>query len=652
MVMDFNVISIIYLAIFLPFLSALFGSAFVMRQPNFIAQSVMSIMMIGSCALSFVIFKHIIIDHEVYDIILFDFLNVYGLKSYFAIKMDALSASMLVLVTLVSTCVHIYSISYMHDDDKINRFFTYLSMFTFFMIILIVSDDFIQLFLGWEGVGLSSYLLISFWYKKESASAAALKAFIVNRIGDFALVLGIALCYFVFHAINFDELSKIYTGYLDHKINFFNLFEFKTINLICFLLFIGCMSKSAQFGLHVWLPDAMEGPTPVSALIHAATMVTAGIFLMARCFYLFDASIIKYFILFIGSVTMVFAAIIATMQTDLKRIIAYSTCSQLGYMFVACAAGGYNAGIFHLLIHGFFKALLFLCAGSIIHGTGGEQDINKLPSSLFKYMPYTFILMLIAAFAIVGIPPFAGFYSKDMIIEYLQTAQMGGIGHFGYICSLITVFLTAFYSWKLIFKSFFANPLNANPHKLDDNFNNINIHESGKAILLPMLVLAIFAFISGSILANYFGILTPAYWDGVLNSRIITHAPSFITKHLPLLLSLFGLAMSYYCFMIKRFTYGEDEMSRSKLSTIIYNKFYIDELYKIIFVGPLHWISEKMFYFDSKIFDNYFINGLRDSLYKISRKFIYIHNGLIYKYNLWQLTAIAFFIFYFVTMNK
>ena len=331
--------NIAYLVVFLPLIGSLFGGLFSMQKPNRLPQVITTLLMFGSMISSYFLFKKVIFDKESFNLLIFNFFDLHDLVSNFTIRVDSLSVIMMILVTTVSFCVHLYSMSYMSDDTNINRFFAYLSMFTFCMLILISSDDFLQLFFGWEGVGLSSYLLISFWYKKNSASSAAMKAFVVNRIGDFGLILAIAFCYFIFHSINFTEISKIFDQYTSKSIQIFGI-DFHSMTLIAILLFIGAMGKSAQFGLHVWLPDAMEGPTPVSALIHAATMVTAGIFLVARCYYFFDASIIaQSLILIISSITMIFAASVAIFQNDIKKTIAYSTCSQRGYMFVGCAVG-------------------------------------------------------------------------------------------------------------------------------------------------------------------------------------------------------------------------------------------------------------------------------------------------------------------------
>ncbi len=637
-----------YLIIFLPFLGALIGGFFSMQKPNKLPQVITTIFLLGSAISSYFLFKKVIFDKETFNILIFNFLDIYGLVSNFTIRVDSLSVIMMVLVTTVSFCVHLYSMSYMSDDENINRFFAYLSMFTFFMLVLVASDDFLQLFFGWEGVGLSSYLLISFWYKKNSASAAATKAFIVNRVGDFGLILAIAFCYFIFHSINFTEIAKVFEQYTTKTINICGI-DFHAITLIAVLMFVGAMGKSAQFGLHVWLPDAMEGPTPVSALIHAATMVTAGVFLIARTSYFFDASIIaQSLILIISSITMVFAAAVAIFQTDIKKTIAYSTCSQLGYMFVGCAVGRYDAGMFHLVTHGFFKALLFLSAGSIIHATH-EQNMNKMPSRLWRTMPVTFILMLIGTFAIVGIPPFAGFYSKDAIIEALFTTESHHtlIDKFAYIASLATVFFTAFYSWKLIFKIFFAK----NTH-----IDNSHAHESNIIITLPMAILSIFAFSSGFLLMKYFGILeeSSVFWNKIIDIKPThyDHHPSMVVEMIPLILSFCGLTASYYIFMYRKNNNQSDSkvyQISSRFYHALENKLYIDEIYQKIWVIPLFYISKVASSFDKNILDRFGPNGMRDLCYSASNhlKNRY-HHGILYKYNFWQFCVLAILVVYFV----
>ncbi|PJC71186.1 MAG: NADH-quinone oxidoreductase subunit L, partial [Zetaproteobacteria bacterium CG_4_8_14_3_um_filter_59_5] len=363
---------------------------------------------------------------------------------------DQLTAVMMITVTIVSACVHIYTIGYMHGDPGYSRFFSYISGFTFSMLVLVMGNNFFTLFFGWEAVGLVSYLLIGFWFRRESANFAALKAFIVNRVGDFGFLVGVLAIWYYFGTFDYREVFAHVPALMaqGHTLHFFG-WEMTAITFICLALFVGAMGKSGQVPLHVWLPDSMEGPTPISALIHAATMVTAGVFMVARCSPMFEYSETALAaVVLVGAITAWMCATIGLVQNDIKRVIAYSTCSQLGYMFVACGVSAYSVGIFHLMTHAYFKALLFLAAGSVIHAVLGEQDIRKM-GQLRKYMPITYITMLIAGLALAGIPPFAGFWSKDLIIESVAAREMGWIGQFAYFAVLSGVFMTAFYTFRM-----------------------------------------------------------------------------------------------------------------------------------------------------------------------------------------------------------
>jgi NADH-quinone oxidoreductase subunit L len=412
-----------------------------------------------------------------------------------SINVDPLSSVMLVVVTFVSALVHIYSIGYMSHDPHKPRFMSYLSLFTFSMLALVVSDNFLQLFFGWEGVGLCSYLLIGFWYKKETANNAAIKAFIVNRIGDFGLAVGIFLIFFFFGSINFEEVFQVAPQFIEKKLLFFG-FELNLITLICLFLFIGAMGKSAQFLLHTWLPDAMEGPTPVSALIHAATMVTAGVFLVVRCSPLFEYSQVALNVVaIIGMITAIFAASVALVQNDIKKIIAYSTCSQLGYMFFAAGVGAYHVAIFHLFTHAFFKALLFLGSGSVIHAFKDEQDIRNM-GGIRKKLPFTYIFMLIGTLALTGFPFLSGFYSKDAIIEFAYLRN-SSLGNYAVVIGIFTAFLTSIYSWRLFFKTFHGS---YNNKKIPIN----ETHESPLVMLIPLFFLGIGALFAGFLFKEIF----------------------------------------------------------------------------------------------------------------------------------------------------
>ena len=401
---------------------------------------------------------------------------------------------MIVVVTFVSALVHIYSIGYMSKDPHKPRFMAYLSLFTFSMLSLVVSDNFLQLFFGWEGVGLCSYLLIGFWYKRNTANNAAIKAFIVNRVGDFGLAIGIFLIFFHFGTTNYSELFSMIPENANQKINFI-IGEVNLISAVCIFLFIGAMGKSAQFILHTWLPDAMEGPTPVSALIHAATMVTAGVFLVVRCSPIFEFSPLALnLVAIVGMLTAVFAASVALVQNDIKKVIAYSTCSQLGYMFFAAGVGAYHIAMFHLFTHAFFKALLFLGAGSVIHAFNDEQDIEKM-GRVWKKIPYTTLFMLIGTLALTGFPFLSGFYSKDAIIEF-AFLKGSSIGNYVAVIGIFTAFLTSIYSWRLFLKTFFGEYKNK-------SIDIKKVHESPLTMTLPLLLLAIGSIAAGFILKIY-----------------------------------------------------------------------------------------------------------------------------------------------------
>ena len=433
-----------YAIVFLPLIGAIVSGFFGKITGDRFSEIFTSFLVSISAILSFVVFYFVVVQGYANNITIFSWITSGDLKVNWSIKIDALSSTMLVVVGIVSSLVHIYSIGYMVHDDCKTRFMSYLSLFTFAMLTLVTSDNFFQLFFGWEGVGLCSYLLIGFWYKKPSANAAAIKAFIVNRVGDFGFALGIFLIFYYFGTVNYSEVFAQIPFIVGKQINFLGI-ETSVITLICLLLFLGCMGKSAQIFLHTWLPDAMEGPTPVSALIHAATMVTAGVFLLIRCSPLLEyAPQALVVIVVIGALTAFFAATVGLVQNDLKRVIAYSTCSQLGYMVFACGISNYSTGLFHLMNHGFFKALLFLSAGSVIHAMGDEQDMRKL-GGLIKAIPFTYSMMLIGSMSLMGIPFLTGFYSKDAILE-LAYARYSFDGTFAHWLGTISALFTAFYS--------------------------------------------------------------------------------------------------------------------------------------------------------------------------------------------------------------
>src|SRR5271154_1329854 len=443
-------------AIFLPLLGAFIAGFFGRWIGDRGAQLVTCLALVIAAVLGSVLFVNVALHGHGRTIDMFTWIDTGDLQIEWALRYDTLSAVMVAMVTLVSAMVHIYSVGYMAHDKSIPRFMAYLSLFTFFMLMLVTADNFVQLFFGWEGVGLCSYLLVGFWYDRPSANAAAIKAFIVNRIGDFGFALGIFTVYLIFGSLQFDTVFAAAPDVAHNTIPFLG-FDVDAITIACILLFIGAMGKSAQLGLHTWLPDAMEGPTPVSALIHAATMVTAGVFMLARLSPLFEYSPVALgIVVVVGGTTAIFAASIGMAQNDIKRVIAYSTCSQLGYMFFAAGVSAYGAAMFHLITHAFFKALLFLGAGSVIHAVSGEQDMRKM-GGLRSLIPATYVLMWIGSLSLAGIWPFAGYYSKDTILEAAWAAG-GFIGNYAYCLGILTAFLTAFYSWRLLFMTFHGKP--------------------------------------------------------------------------------------------------------------------------------------------------------------------------------------------------
>ena len=466
-----------------------------------------------------------------------------------ALRYDTLSSVMVAMVSFVSMLIHVYSVGYMgHEQRPRYRFFAYLSLFTFAMLMLVTSDNLAQLFFGWEGVGLCSYLLIGYWYDRPTACAAAIKAFTVNRVADLPFAVGLALIFFKFGSI---EFANVFPYVAQHAADTYELFgtSLPSIEVIAFLLFIGAMGKSAQIGFHVWLPDAMEGPTPVSALIHAATMVTAGVFLMARMSPVMEyAPVALGFVTFIGATTALFAATIGCVQNDIKRVIAYSTCSQLGYMFVAAGVGVYQASVFHLITHAFFKALLFLSAGSVIHAMSDEQDMRRM-GGIWKLIPVTYGVMWVGSLALAGVFPFAGYYSKDAIISGAYAAH-SGIGTYGFICTVLAAFLTAFYSWRVLFMTFHGKP-RADHHVME------HVHESPLIMLVPLLVLSVGALVAGFALHSWFiGDNWEAFWRGSIFNGQHNHVLAqieevpFWVDMTPTIVGLLGIALAYVMYSV------------------------------------------------------------------------------------------------------
>ena len=616
--------SILFLPLIASIISGFFGKFIGDKGSEIITSLFVSI----SAILSFVVFYRVINDGYSNNLIIATWINSGSLNANWSINVDALSSVMLVVVTLVSSLVHIYSIGYMSHDPHKQRFMAYLSLFTFAMLTLVTSDNFIQLFFGWEGVGLCSYFLIGFWYKKESANAAAIKAFVVNRVGDFGFALGIFLIFYIFDTVNYDEVFQKIPLFLDNRLVFLGI-NFKSVDLICLLLFLGAMGKSAQFLLHTWLPDAMEGPTPVSALIHAATMVTAGVFLVVRCSPIYEYSELALSIItIVGILTAFFAATVALVQSDIKKIIAYSTCSQLGYMFFAAGVGAYNVAMFHLFTHAFFKALLFLGSGSVIHSFKDEQNINQM-GGVWKKLPYTYSLMIIGTLALTGFPFLSGFYSKEAIIEF-AFLKGNTLGMYAAYTGIFTALLTSIYSWRLIFKTFHGNYNNS-------KVSVESMHESPLVMLLPLLVLAIGSIFAGILFKGLFigHEMSYDFWSSsikFLEPLSIKHPPTWFLFLTPALV-IISIPISFYLFIINKRVVEELVRMNRPLYLFLKNKWYFDELYDYIFVNPSkrigHFLWKKI---DGSIIDRFGPDGISQLIKNFSIRAVKFQSGFIYQY--------------------
>ncbi len=617
-------ISIIALPLIASIISGFFGKYIGDRNSEILTSLLVSI----SAVFSAIVFYEVIINQYEENIVIATWINSGSLEVNWSMKIDSLSAVMLVVVTFVSALVHIYSIGYMSHDPHKPRFMAFLSLFTFAMLMLVTADNFIQLFFGWEGVGLCSYFLIGFWFKKESANAAAIKAFVVNRVGDFGFALGIFLIFYLFGTVNYSEVFEQIPTIVNQKLIFLGI-EVNAIDLISLLLFIGAMGKSAQILLHTWLPDAMEGPTPVSALIHAATMVTAGVFLVVRCSPIYEYSELALNIItIVGMSTAFFAASIALVQTDIKKIIAYSTCSQLGYMFFAAGVGAYNVAMFHLFTHAFFKALLFLGSGSVIHAFKDEQDINNM-GGIWRKLPYTYALMIIGTLALTGFPLLSGFYSKDAIIEF---AYLSGktTGFYAAGVGIFTAFLTSIYSWRLIFKTFHGE-YNNKDIKIEDT------HESPLVMIIPLLLLAIGAIFAGFVFKGLFisesGINN--FWRGsifFLQPLSTDHPPLWFLLLTPVLVTM-SIPLAYYLFVKNKNLPNQIANVNKPLYEFLLNKWYFDEIYEVIFVKPCKRSGLFLWkFFDIKIIDGFGPDGISGMIKKFSIKANKFQSGYIYQY--------------------
>jgi len=667
--------TLVTIILFAPLVGALIAGLFGRRIGNIPSQAVTTGLLLLAAGLSWYNFSQWTWGHmEAFTVHLAPFINVGEFQSNWSIRIDALSSVMLVVVTTVSSLVHVYSWGYMAEDDSRPRFFAYLSLFTFAMLALVTAADFMQLFFGWEGVGLASYLLIGFWFKKPTANAASIKAFVVNRVGDFGFALGIMTCFWAFGSIQFAEIFPQIAAKAGETWTFLGR-EWPLMDLACALLFVGAMGKSAQFFLHTWLPDAMEGPTPVSALIHAATMVTAGVYMVCLLSPMFEyAPIAKQIVMLIGAVTAMFAATVGLAQNDIKRVIAYSTCSQLGYMFFAAGVGAYEAAMFHLFTHAFFKALLFLGAGSVIHGMHHEQDMRRM-GGLWKYLPFTYAVMTIGTIAITGmglpgIGGFAGFYSKDTIIEAAYAAaQQNPVAYFAFIVGVLAAGLTAFYSWRLAFMTFHGTPKwahaahddhgHADAHAAhddhahdahgDDHGHDHKPHESPLSMLIPLGLLSIGAIAAGFVFTGYFvGHHEAEFWRGAIFSAPTNHVlheahnvPEWV-KWAPLVVSLLGLFGAWWVYIAREGMGARIAANRGPLWTFLYNKWFFDEIYDATvvraarFLGDLFWKGG-----DQKIIDGLGPDGVSALSVAIGKRTGRLQTGYVYHYAFVMLLGVA-----------
>ncbi len=610
------------------------------------AELITSTLLVISCVLSWFAFFDVgFAGHEA-RVTMFSFITFGDLHSEWSLRIDSLTAVMLVVVTTISSLVHIYSIGYMAEDPYKPRFFSYLSFFTFAMLMLVTADNLVQLFFGWEGVGLASYLLIGFWFHKPEANAAAIKAFIVNRVGDFGFSLGIFAVFYVTGAIDFDTIFAQAPSLVGKSFHFLS-WDVDALTVVCLLLFMGAMGKSAQFLLHTWLPDAMEGPTPVSALIHAATMVTAGVFMVARLSPLFElAPVASAFVTFIGATTAIFAATVGLVQNDIKRIVAYSTCSQLGYMFVAMGVGAYSVGMFHLFTHAFFKALLFLSSGSVILAMHHEQDIRHM-GGLWRKIPFTYGVMLVGTLALTGFPLTAGYFSKDAIIEAAAVGT-NPMASYGFIMTVAAAALTSFYSWRLIFKTFHGEPHDARHYEA--------AHESPKVMLIPLALLALGSFAAGwPFLSIFKGAGVEHFFRESLKFGAANHVLEEM-EHLSLLTSLTPTVMMIGGFLVAwQFYIRRPDLpaalarDQRVLYEFLLNKWYFDEIYDFLLVRPAMRLG-RLFWKggDGFIIDGFGPDGVSSRVLDVTRNVIRLQTGYLYHYAFAMLIGVAALITWFM----
>ena len=633
--------------VFLPLVGCLIAGLFGRKIGVVSSQWVTSGFLVLSALLSWVALVSVGLQGNTETVQVLTWIDSGSFEADWRLRIDTLTAVMLVVVTSVSSLVHIYSIGYMSHDPHQQRFFAYLSLFTFAMLMLVTADNLIQLFFGWEGVGLASYLLIGFWYKKPSANAAAIKAFVVNRVGDFGLILGISAIYLTVGSVDYDTIFAAIPGLVGQNFTFLGS-EFPIVTTIALLLFMGAMGKSAQFMLHTWLPDAMEGPTPVSALIHAATMVTAGVFLVCRMSPIFEfSSDALTFVTVIGATTAFFAATVGLVQNDIKRVIAYSTCSQLGYMFVAAGVGAYEVAMFHLFTHAFFKALLFLGSGSVIHAMSDEQDMRKM-GGLYKLIPATWVMMLIGTLALTGFPLTAGYFSKDAVIEAAYMAH-NPAHMYAFTLVVVAALFTSFYSWRLIFMTF---------HGKSRASNEVlsHAHESPASMMAPLVLLAIGALGAGALFYNLFiGATAEGFWAGAIftlesNNILeeIHHVPAWV-KYSPMVMMALGFVTAWYFYIRSPETPKRLAQEQEMLHKFLLNKWYIDEIYDVIFVKPAFIIGRFLWkQGDGHTIDGMGPDGIAARVLDVTRGLGRLQTGYVYHYAFAMLLGIAAFTSYFM----
>lgn len=634
-------------SVFLPLFGALVVGLFGRSIGDRSAQIVTCGAMLLAAVSGIGVFNEVALAGQGRTIELFTWINSGGLDIAWSLRFDTLTAVMILVVNVVSAMVHVYSVGYMSHDHSIPRFMSYLSLFTFFMLMLVTANNFIQLFFGWEGVGLASYLLIGFWFDRPSANAAAIKAFVVNRVGDFGFALGIFAAFMLFGSVSFDVIFAAAPELAGTQFNFLGA-QLDALTVICLLLFVGAMGKSAQIGLHTWLPDAMEGPTPVSALIHAATMVTAGVFMVARLSPIFEyAPTALAVVTVIGATTALFAATVALTQNDIKRVIAYSTCSQLGYMFFAIGVSAYSAAIFHLMTHAFFKALLFLGAGSVIHAMSDEQDMRKM-GGIWRKVPVTYSLMWIGSLALAGMPFFAGFYSKDIILEAAWGAH-SWVGTYAFWMGIGAAILTAFYSWRLIIMTFHGAP------RADEKVM-AHVHESPKVMILPLMVLAVGAIFAGYIGYDLFvGDDAAEFWREAIfvlptseTMENAHHAPFWVVA-LPTFVGVAGIAAAYVLYLAFPAWPGRIASRFRPIYLFFLNKWYFDELYNRVFVAGALYLGRGLWKSgDGALIDGVGPDGVTAAVRNLAERASRLQSGYLYHYAFVMMIGVVGFVTWYV----